>query len=484
MTIKHSLAGSFSDHIEQLDAYQRLIQYWGVMFDRRNRLASLDCMNFRLGLFPEVLSLAEAHAIHPLESGYASPDGEPEVGALIRRLEYLRLQRHSPHRERLNLDLVRQAGLGCGVGTTGAIMAVMKAILRLPRSQFPRANGQPEAVMVVPNSPVCASQLSHTQPRLTPRLVNARMENGYLATFDEITSQVTPRTVQIALTYPNNPAQATYEGQRLDDLRRLVQFCQNEGIFLLVDNVYQELVHGEGRRFEELFAQTDRLDYLVKFYGPSKDTPNFAGHRIGYWFGDPRLQGGCREHTWVAANSASPVAMAMFGLNLLLRSLDYTGEELGPAHMEYLESGIFGWAQRVDRQECLDRFEQTGLSGAFRRRLQHANQLQREALRQIRAFVDASDTFEHVCNEDIGNVCLLKVAPHRFAGSDVELFEALFDHGIAILPGNAFGLPIARGDACFRMTVVHEPIDHLLRLLERVEVALAGRRDGRRPLPA
>ncbi|MFO0651711.1 MAG: hypothetical protein U0326_36150 [Polyangiales bacterium] len=67
-----------------MDPYQRMIQYWGVMFDRRNGLAPLDCMNFSLRHFPEVLRVSDVAAIHRLESGYASPDGAPELGALIR----------------------------------------------------------------------------------------------------------------------------------------------------------------------------------------------------------------------------------------------------------------------------------------------------------------------------------------------------------------------------------------------------------------
>ena len=260
-----------------MDPYPRMIQYRGVMLDRRNGLAPLDCMNVSLRHFPEVLRVSDVAAIHRLESGYASPDGAPELGALIRYGDYARLQRHSPHRERVNRALVEGAGLGCGAGTTGAVTSVMNAIARLPRSVFPRANDAPEVVVSLPNYPVCAAQHRHMRG-LTPRYVHAIAENHHLPTFNEIAA-VTDRTVQITLTYPDNPAQATYEGARLEDLQKLVRFCQEEGIFLLVDNIDQELVYG--RRFEEVFAHTDRLDYLVKFYGPSKDTPFFAGYRIG-----------------------------------------------------------------------------------------------------------------------------------------------------------------------------------------------------------
>jgi aspartate/methionine/tyrosine aminotransferase len=104
-------------------------------------------------------------------------------------------------------------------------MAVMNAIVQLPRTVFPRANDAPEMVIPMPNYPVCAAQPLHTQA-LTPRFIQAREENGFLPTFDEIVATVTDRTVQITLTYPNNPAQATYKGKSFDELRKLVRYCK------------------------------------------------------------------------------------------------------------------------------------------------------------------------------------------------------------------------------------------------------------------
>lgn len=468
----YSLAGRFDGRVEGLDLYQRMIQYWGVMFDRRNALHALDCMNFSLGHFPEVLTVTDVAAIHRLESGYASPDGAPELGALIRHLEQARLDRHSPHRAPLHRALVERAGVGCAVGTTGAIMAVMNTIARLPRSISPRANDAPEVVVPLPNYPVCAAQPRHLRA-LTPRYVYGRFENGFLPTFEEVTSAVNERTVVITLTYPSNPAQATYEGARLDDLRRLVRFCQAEGIFLLVDNIYQELVYG--RPFHEVFTLTDSLDYVVKCYGPSKDTPFFAGYRVGYWFGDPRLEDGCREHAWVAENSANPLSLALFGVNLLLRASSTSGTALREDDMRFLQDGMFGWGQRVERAASFDRIHATRLPERFHANLTRAEAMQREAVQQVRAFSRASRALTLACNEDIGNVCLLRVDPRAFSGTDVELFEFLCGHGIAVLPGNSFGMPIARGDAWFRMTLIHEPIDSLLRRLERVDDLLAPR---------
>lgn len=161
--------------------------------------------------------------------------------------------------------------------------------------------------------------------------------------------------------------------------------------------------------------------------------------------------------------------MALFGVNLLLRAVETAGEALGEDRMRFLQDGMFGWGQRIERAEALDRICETRLAERFHASLGVANEMQREALAAVQRFVRASRAFSSANNGDIGNECLLRMAERAFPGTDVELFELLCKHGIAVLPGNAFGLPIARGEATFRMTLVHEPIDELVRRLERVD---------------
>jgi aspartate/methionine/tyrosine aminotransferase len=473
--IKHYLAGYYEESLDKLEMYQRLIQYWGFLFDKRNELSVLDNMNFSLQHYPELLKTGEVLAIHDLESGYTSPDGSGEIGAIIRRFEYLRLQRHSPHREKLNKELTDKAGIGCGNGTSNVMMALMNVISRLPKDVFPRANDKPEIALVLPNYTVYAAQSSHMKPAVTPRFIHAKAENGFLATYDDVVNAITPNTIALVITYPNNPTQSTYEGTRLVELKKIVDFCQKEGVFLIVDNVYQELVYGDDRQFEEVFAQTDKLDYVIKVYGQSKDTPFFAGYRTGYWFGDPRIQNAYRYQISAGENSMNLLSLAMFGFNMMLRSLEYAKESLTVDHMQYLEGGMFGWSQKIDRQECFERFQQTGLAEKFKSRLAQSNQIQRDAVRQVREFVAQSKGFSGLCNENIGNVCFLNVNNKYYGGSDAELFDFLFERKIGILPGNVFGLPIQRGECWFRMTLVHESATNLVQFLDKIDHHLTAR---------
>jgi hypothetical protein len=136
----------------------------------------------------------------------------------------------------------------------------------------------------------------------------------------------------------------------------------------------------------------------------------FAGYRIGYWFGDPRLQDGCREHAWVAENSANSLSLALFGMNLVFRAAAMLGNPLGKDDMRFLLNGMFGWGQRIDPLAALDRIHQMGVAKRFYENLDVAISMQCDAVRKVIAFTLASRTLSIVGNSEIGNA---SAAPPR-----------------------------------------------------------------------
>jgi len=82
------------------------------------------------------------------------------------------------------------------------------------------------------------------------RAVMLRPDDGYaLPPAEAIAAAVTGRTRAILFCNPNNPTGATY-GEA--DLRRLLDVCEERNIFLIVDEVYRELVF-DGRPQTSLF---------------------------------------------------------------------------------------------------------------------------------------------------------------------------------------------------------------------------------------
>jgi aspartate/methionine/tyrosine aminotransferase len=97
-------------------------------------------------------------------------------------------------------------------------------------------------------------------------------------------------------------------------------------------------------------------------------------------------------------------------------------------------------------------------------RLTRVEDLQRQANRLLRAECLSHDVFSDVVNPGVGNVLLIQVSPEYFRGDCHELFLALVNGiGLGILPGNAFGFPVEKGNAWFRMTTIH---DHPGRIAE------------------
>jgi aspartate/methionine/tyrosine aminotransferase len=84
----------------------------------------------------------------------------------------------------------------------------------------------------------------------TPRLIGAessyldlRYEDGFELDLDRLSSLIRPRvTALVSLTYPHNPTGAMIG---LDQLRSIIELVEAGGAWLLVDETYRELTHGE-----------------------------------------------------------------------------------------------------------------------------------------------------------------------------------------------------------------------------------------------
>ncbi len=83
----------------------------------------------------------------------------------------------------------------------------------------------------------------------TPRLLHAdvqrielRIEDGFALDLDRLGAQVRPSTALISVTTPHNPTGTTL---RADELHALVELAERNSCWLLVDETYREMTHGE-----------------------------------------------------------------------------------------------------------------------------------------------------------------------------------------------------------------------------------------------
>lgn len=78
-----------------------------------------------------------------------------------------------------------------------------------------------------------------------PVLVPTCRENNFLPSIEELEQYVTPRTKVLVIVSPSNPSGAVVEEY---DMKKLVDFCERKGIWLLHDEAYRDIVFDDWRQ--------------------------------------------------------------------------------------------------------------------------------------------------------------------------------------------------------------------------------------------
>jgi aspartate aminotransferase len=104
---------------------------------------------------------------------------------------------------------------------------------------------------------------------------------------EDIEQAVTERTRAILLNSPNNPTGVVYTQ---DFIKSLVEFCEAREIYLILDDIYHQLVYGDTPWVSGYQFTNREIDesYLVVINGVSK-TYGMTGLRIGWAVGTAEL---------------------------------------------------------------------------------------------------------------------------------------------------------------------------------------------------
>jgi len=461
----------YSKDINDLELYQKLIQYWNMIFDVRRNTFVLDNMNYNASIFPTIFRFNEIEYLHRVEPGYMSPDGYNEINEIVRALEYQRLVVCTKHSPQTISSLTENAGVGGGNGCTNTINALIHSIIR-----FFNDHDEPnkrDVILTLPNYTVYTAQLSNMRGLINPRYVYTDRIHNFLPTCQDIIQHMGMNTAAVVLTYPTNPSQSSYTEKNVDELRKIVQFCQENRIFLIVDNIYQDMIYDKNELFQEVFGLTSDLDYVIKVYGSSKDTPFFSGYRTGYWFGDNRLTDYYRYYISSTENSLNTYSMTLFALNMYMKILSLSNQTFSENDMEYFDKGLFGWSELVDKKKLFSNFNELDLQNKYQKRINISYNLQKSALEKVTAFTQQSKAFSDYINQGIGNVFFIKVNPEYYTGSCENLFNYLLKkHKLGVLPGSVFGMPSEWDENWFRITLIHDSEENIISNLQRVENAL------------
>jgi aspartate aminotransferase len=207
--------------------------------------------------------VAAAALLNSGEVRYTPADGTPDMkAAIIRYTEEFYGRRVPP-------EMVMASG-----GAKQAIMSCLHAILN-PQEEviFPAPYwvSYPEMVKLCGALPVPAPPEDGT---FYPRL-------------EDITQRAGSYTKAVIINSPNNPSGAMYSA---DFIRDVVEFCEKEGLYLIMDDIYHRLIF-DGRKPINAYEYAKDLSdqsKLVIINGVSKQYA-MTGFRIGWAVANPEL---------------------------------------------------------------------------------------------------------------------------------------------------------------------------------------------------
>ena len=103
-------------------------------------------------------------------------------------------------------------------------------------------------------------------------------ENKYKFTAEELKAAITPKTKMLIFNSPSNPTGAVYNEE---EVRAIAKVCEEAGIFVLADEIYEKLCYNGTKPFSIAKCSEKMKDLTITVNGVSK-TYAMTGWRIGY----------------------------------------------------------------------------------------------------------------------------------------------------------------------------------------------------------
>jgi Aspartate/tyrosine/aromatic aminotransferase len=113
----------------------------------------------------------------------------------------------------------------------------------------------------------------------TPVVVEAKFENGFRVTPEQLDAAITPKTKWVILNQPSNPTGACYTADQLKALADVI--VQHPNVWVLSDDIYEHLVYGDFK-FATIAAVEPKLyERTLTMNGVSKAYA-MTGWRVGF----------------------------------------------------------------------------------------------------------------------------------------------------------------------------------------------------------
>lgn len=111
-----------------------------------------------------------------------------------------------------------------------------------------------------------------------PKYLVCPKENKYKFTAEELQAAITPKTKMLIFNSPSNPTGAVYNEE---EVRAIAKVCEEAGIFVLADEIYEKLCYNGVKPFSIAKCSEKMQDLTITVNGVSK-TYAMTGWRVGY----------------------------------------------------------------------------------------------------------------------------------------------------------------------------------------------------------
>lgn len=145
--------------------------------------------------------------------------------------------------------------------------------------------------------------------RANPVPVFGEESDGFKLTPAALEAAATDHTRGLILNTPSNPTGAVYT---LEELTALAEWARDHGIWLISDEIYRNIYHGDDRAAAPglLDLPADSLGDFVLVDGASKSYA-MTGWRVGFSYGDPGLAAKFAAlQSQITSNTATPSQVA------------------------------------------------------------------------------------------------------------------------------------------------------------------------------
>jgi len=138
----------------------------------------------------------------------------------------------------------------------------------------------------------------------TPVIVQTTEEEGFRMTPEALRAAITPKTKALILCSPSNPTGAAYTGEQL---RALADVAAERNFWIIVDEIYGQLVYGGFDQKSIAEVAPDLKDRIIIVDGVSK-TFAMTGWRIGWMFAPEYVTKACEKIQGQATTNPSSIA--------------------------------------------------------------------------------------------------------------------------------------------------------------------------------